>query len=103
MPHLIHASSGVRESGQAVARPAVQQAESATGKTPGAAERITVALVPAAAGHLRQLQERTSMSKTDIANRAITMYEFFQASMQSGLELLVRNVITGETQRVRFL
>ena len=37
------------------------------------------------------------MSKTDIANRAITMYEFFQASMQSGLELLVRNVITGET------
>jgi hypothetical protein len=86
-----------------MACPAVQQAEPETGSMPGAAERITVVLVPAAAGHLRQLQERTSMSKTDIANRAITLYEFFQAFMQSGLELLVRNVSTGETQRVRFL
>lgn len=68
-----------------------------------AAERITVALVPTAAGRLRQLQERTNMSKTDITNRAITSYEFFEAYLQSGHEVLVRNASTGETQLVRFL
>jgi hypothetical protein len=56
-----------------------------------------------AAGHLRQLQERTNMSKTDITNRAITSYEFFEAYMQSGHQLLVRDATTGETQLVRFL
>ncbi len=43
------------------------------------------------------------MSKTDITNRAITSYEFFEAYLQSGHELLVRNTATGETQLVRFL
>ena len=42
------------------------------------------------------------MSKTDITNRAITTYEFFEAYLQSGHELLVRNAATGETQLVRF-
>lgn len=42
------------------------------------------------------------MSKTDITNRAITSYEFLEASMQSGRELLVRDATTGETQLVRF-
>jgi|SRR6266852_230795 len=66
-------------------------------------ERITVALIPAAADDLRRLQERTNLSKTDIANRAITSYEFLDAQFQAGHDLVVRDRRTGQTQLVRFL
>jgi hypothetical protein len=66
-------------------------------------ERITVALIPAVADNLRRLQERTNLSKTDIANRAITSYEFLDAQIQTGHDLIVRDRRTGETQLVRFL
>jgi len=66
-------------------------------------ERITVALIPAVADDLRRLQERTNLSKTDIANRAITSYEFLDAQIQTGHDLIVRDRRTGETQLVRFL
>ena len=46
-------------------------------------ERITVALIPTAEIGLRRLQERTNLSKTDLANRAITSYEFLDAQMQA--------------------
>jgi hypothetical protein len=69
----------------------------------GSGERLTISLIPAAAGDLRRLQERTNLSKTDIANRAITSYEFFDAQLQAGRELIVRDRRTGETQLVRFL
>jgi hypothetical protein len=71
--------------------------------TAAVGERITVALIPAAAGRLRRLQERTNLSKTDITNRAITSYEFFDAQLKSGRDLIVRDPRTGETQLVRFL
>ena len=79
------------------------EASRATERPQGPGERITVALIPTAAGGLRRLQERTNLSKTDIANRAITSYEFFDAYLQAGHELIVRNTRTGETQLVRFL
>jgi hypothetical protein len=66
-------------------------------------ERITVALIPAVADDLRRLQERTNLSKTDIANRAITSYEFLDAQIQTGHDLIVRDRRTGDTQLVRFL
>src|ERR1700693_5585474 len=66
-------------------------------------ERITVALVPTAEVGLQRLQERTNLSKTDLANRAITSYEFFDAQMQAGRDLIVRDRRTGESQLVRFL
>lgn len=71
--------------------------------TAAAGERITVALIPSAAGRLRRLQERTNLSKTDITNRAITSYEFFDAQLKSGCDLIIRDPRTGETQLVRFL
>jgi len=43
------------------------------------------------------------LSKTDIANRAITSYEFVGAQLQAGRDLIVRDRRTGETQVVRFL
>jgi uncharacterized protein (DUF342 family) len=68
-----------------------------------AGERITVALVPKVVGELQRLQERTSLSKTDLTNRAITLYEFVDAQMSAGRELLIRDPETKETQLVRFL
>jgi hypothetical protein len=67
------------------------------------AERITVALVPKVVGELQQLQDRTSLSKTDLANRAITLYEFIDSQLRAGRDVLVRDNETGETQTVRLL
>lgn len=66
-------------------------------------DRVTVALIPKAGEDLQRLQDRTGLSKTDIVNRAITLYEFFDAQMQAGHDLIVRDRKTGETQLVRFL
>ena len=65
-----------------------------------AAERITVALIPKAAADLQTLQDRTGLSKTDLANRAITLYEFIDAQMREGREVLIRDPARDETQRV---
>jgi hypothetical protein len=67
------------------------------------ADRITVALISQAADDLQTLQERTGLSKTDIVNRAITLYEFIDAQLRTGQDLLIRDKATGETQLVRFL
>jgi hypothetical protein len=68
-----------------------------------AAERITVALIPKAADDLQALQDRTGLSKTDIVNRAITAYEFFESRMRDGNDLVIRDPKTGEIQIVKFL
>jgi hypothetical protein len=67
------------------------------------AERITVALVRQAAEGLQQLRNRTNLSKTDITNRALTLYEFIDAQLRAGREVLIRDNQTGETQVVRLL
>jgi hypothetical protein len=66
-------------------------------------DRITVALVRKAGEDLQQLQDRTGLSKTDIVNRAITLYEFLDSQLQAGNDLIVRDPSTGESQLVRFL
>lgn len=73
------------------------------GGAPPVVERITVALVRKAGEDLQQLQDRTGMSKTDIVNRAISVYEFIESEVQAGNDLFVRDQKTGETQLVRFL
>ena len=70
---------------------------------PPVATRITVALIPKAAEDLQRLQERTSLSKTDLVNRAVTLYEFADAQIRAGLDILVRDPATGKTQIVRLL
>jgi hypothetical protein len=67
------------------------------------AERITVALVPKVAEELQRLQDSTSLSKTDLANRAITLYEFFDAQLREGRDLLIRDTKSGETQGIMIL
>jgi hypothetical protein len=66
-------------------------------------ERITVALIQDVSASLAALQERTSLSKTDLANRAITLYEFVDAQLRAGHDLILRDKKTGETHLVRFL
>jgi hypothetical protein len=72
-------------------------------RLPAASDRITVALIPKAGEELQRLQERTSLSKTDIVNRAITLYEFIDAQQRAGRDLLVRDDKTGEIQTVLIL
>ena len=68
---------------------------------PPVVDRITVALIPRAAGDLQHLQEQTSLSKTDLVNRAISLYEFVNDQLCAGRELLVRD--NGTTQVLRLL
>ena len=70
---------------------------------PTLTDRITVALIPQAAEDLQHLQDQTGLSKTDIVNRAISLYEFFNAQVVAGNDLIIRDPRTGETQLVRFL
>jgi hypothetical protein len=67
------------------------------------ADRITVALIPKAAEDLHRLQGATGLSKTDIVNRAISLYEFVQSQVDDDSDFIVRDRKSGETQVVRFL
>ena len=69
------------------------------------ADRITVALIPRAAGDLALVQDRTRLSKTDIVNRGISLYEFVEAQLSAGREILVRDPgdPDGIVQKVRLL
>jgi uncharacterized protein (DUF342 family) len=78
-------------------------AERGVVRTQPVAERITVALVPKVAEELQRLQSRTSLSKTDLTNRAITLYEFIDAQLSEGREVLIKDKETGETRSVLIL
>jgi hypothetical protein len=68
-----------------------------------ATDRITVTLIPKAAGDLARLQDRTGLSKTDAVNRAISLYEFVNAQSAAGRDLILRDQETGETQLVKLI
>jgi hypothetical protein len=68
---------------------------------PGAADRVTVALVPKAAGDLQQTVERTGLSKTDVVNRALTLYQYLDALLSSGAELFTRDK-SGQVEKINF-
>ncbi|HSZ45270.1 MAG TPA: hypothetical protein VK823_08030 [Streptosporangiaceae bacterium] len=70
---------------------------------PQTAERITVALIPKAAEDLQNLQDRTGLSKTDITNRAISLYEFIDAQLRADRDVLIRDNVKNETQIIRLL
>jgi hypothetical protein len=66
-------------------------------------ERITVVLLPKAAAGLACLQERTGLSKTDLVNRAISLYEFADSRLRDGRDLILRDRETEETELIRLL
>lgn len=55
-----------------------------------AVEQIIVPLVEKAATDLQSTQDRSRLSKTDIINRAVSLYEFIDAELYGGAELIVR-------------
>jgi hypothetical protein len=65
---------------------------------PTLADRITIALIPQAAGDLQHLQDRTGLSKTDIVNRAVCLYDFINTQLGNGRDLLIRDNEAKETQ-----
>lgn len=67
------------------------------------AERITTALIPKSSEALQRSQDRTGLTKTDIVNRAITLFDYIDAQLGSGKELLLRDGDTGEVQVIRLL
>ena len=75
----------------------------ATGTAAAPPDRITVALIPKAAGDLARLQDCTGLSKTDAVNRAISLYEFVNAQSAAGRDLILRDQETGETQLVKLI
>lgn len=66
-------------------------------------DRITVALVPKASEGLQHLTATTGLSKTDVVNRAITLYEYIDSQLADGRDLILRDPRTGETQIIRLL
>jgi hypothetical protein len=90
------ANPGNKIIGEKVARPKQPSSPSPQPTT----ERITVALIPKAASDLQSLQERSGLSKTDLVNRAISLYEFIDAQLREGKEVLIRDPGKNETQRV---
>ena len=67
------------------------------------AERITVALIPQAAEDLQHLQGRTGLSKTDLVNRAVSLYDFINTELGEGRDLLIRDNETEEIQVIRLM
>jgi hypothetical protein len=71
-------------------------------RRPSPADRVTVALVPKAAADLQQAVERTGLSKTDIINRAVSLYEYIDARLSDGAELLIRDGKSGQVEQIKF-
>ena len=65
------------------------------------AENLSVALIPKVESDLQKLRERTGLSRTDIANRAITLYEFIDAQLRAGNDVQIRDPRTGDVREVR--
>ncbi|WP_395109378.1 hypothetical protein [Actinomadura sp. SCN-SB] len=73
------------------------------GDPPAAKERITVNLTARGASALADLVKRTGDSKTDVINRALALYGFFESVMDEGGAVFVRRAESDEPERVHFL
>jgi hypothetical protein len=65
-------------------------ADSVPTGAPEVSTRITVELLRRVAEDLKRTQDRSGLSRTDIVNRALTLYEFIDAELSAGAELFVR-------------
>ncbi|GAA5107107.1 hypothetical protein GCM10023339_04740 [Alloalcanivorax gelatiniphagus] len=68
--------------------------------TKAESERATIALTARVARELGKLKEMTGLSKTDLFNRAISLYFLTQKELDKGNELAFYDPETGEYQRV---
>ena len=68
---------------------------------PATAEHLMVPLIAQAAADLQRTHSRRQLSRTDIVNRAISLYEFIDAELNEGAELIVRR--HGRNHLLKFL
>ncbi|MFI0357722.1 hypothetical protein [Actinomadura sp. 9N407] len=73
------------------------------GDGPAARERITVNLTGKGAASLAELVRLTGDSKTDVINRALSLYDYFESITDGGGAVFVREGDAEEMVRVRFL
>jgi hypothetical protein len=66
------------------------------------AERLTVGLIGDAVAAVSRLQARSGLKKVDILNRAAIVYEFFDAEIRQGKEVILRDAEGGE-ERVKII
>ncbi|WP_370943464.1 hypothetical protein AB5J62_30760 [Amycolatopsis sp. cg5] len=73
--------------------------DTATGR-PAVVDRVNVALIAEAVEAMGKLQERTGMKKVDLVNRALMIYEFVDAELRSGKQVVLRDP-DGQDQLVK--
>lgn len=73
--------------------------ETATSR-PAVVDRVNVALIAEAVDALGKLQERTGLKKVDLVNRALLIYEFVDAELRSGKQVVLRDP-DGQDQLVK--
>jgi Ribbon-helix-helix protein, copG family len=64
--------------------------------------RLTAHLLPKVSAELQSLCDRTGRSKTDLVNRALSLYEWAEGITSDGKELLIRDPGTGESTTIVF-
>lgn len=69
---------------------------------PQATARLNVGLTRESAEALSKLQGKTGLSKVDAVNRALVLYEFIDAELRAGNEVIVRDA-SGRDQLVKFI
>ncbi|MCP2335367.1 hypothetical protein [Actinomadura rupiterrae] len=70
---------------------------------PGARERVTVNLTSKGAAALTDLMRLTGDTKTDVINRALSVYAYLEDVIAEGGKVYVRERDQGDLERVRFL
>jgi hypothetical protein len=70
--------------------------------TPTVVERLTVALVGDAVRALSRIRDRSGLKKVDILNRAIVVYDFIDAELRDGKQIVLRDK-DGREERVRLI
>jgi hypothetical protein len=66
-------------------------------------EGLAVILIEQARVDLGLVQERTNLSRADIANRAIILYQFVDAELRAGRRVITRDCETGTAQVVELV
>lgn len=64
---------------------------------------MTVGFLSNVAGELDSIAARSGMTKTDIINRAVTLYAYVDARIAAGDDLLIRSSATGDVERIKLI
>lgn len=81
----------------------LSEIERAPDPTNSAPSRITVGLIPTAWTALQWLMAHTRLNRTDVVNRAISVYAMVEEHAQQGHEMVFRDPATGKERIVEIV